>query len=715
MSPRIDRIRTVEQAEKFVRAGKIKDAIAEYERLLSDDPQDVGTLNIIGDLYVQAGQNDKAVQFFLQGSQEYEKRGLFSQAVAICKKVYKLNPDNPDYGLKLADLYSQQGFVAEAKNEYLKLADRYVKGQKPQEAISIYEKIVRLDRDDLETKHALAGLYQQIGYTDSALEQLNEIAETRIGQGDLESAEKILQDARKLNPTESRTLINLVEVFKRQNLTDKAIELVEQSLTQTPDNILLLNILGNFHFEKGDFKRSEEIFSAIVTSHPMNVNARIKLGRIQILKERLDEAFDLFEPLINNLVKKQKDEKAIGLLGLILESQKPHVPALERLAAIYRANKEMKKLEVVNRTILEEFRRQGAREKMLATLSELHQLRPEDSSIADEYQVLRQSLGIVEEDIAQEAESLTDKDKDTIKETIAQADLYMQQGLVRNARRILENLRQRYPEDPQITKKIAVLDEIRTHMDEQELRRRVEQTSAMESKIKDKVLHDQMDEGKRKPLGTFSGDNAEGDKISTADIFAETDIIPFVVGEVGEKKYFELKEQIAFELVMLKAVYNQQIQGGMTQEERELGNIVADFKRDLKTKFLQEDPETHYQLGLAFLEQGLLTEAVEELIVASKDKAYALGSFSVISTCCRMKGNFTEAEKWLKKAIHQAKEGSDQYFALEFDLAEVLEDKGEGEKALSLYSKIRDWNPAFRNVASKVEALENPTDSQPAS
>ncbi len=714
MTSRLDRVRTVQLAEKLVRTGKVREAIVEYEKLIADDPQDVGTLNIIGDLHGQIGQNERAIQFFLRGAEEYEKRGLFSQAVAICKKVIKLSPDNPEYTLKLADLYSQQGFLAEAKREYLKLADRFIREKKTQEAVHIYEKVTRLDRDDLDLKKTLSGLYIEMGFTDAAVEQLSEIAEARMGQGRLEAAEKILHEAMTLRPADSRTVLNLVEVYKRQDQTEKAIALVEESLGQNPNNVLLMNILGNFYFEKGDFERAQEVFSGIVSNHPMNVNARIKLGRIHILKEKLDDAFELYEPLINNLVKKQKEEKAIGLLGLILESQKPHLPALERLAAIYRTNKEMKKLEVVDRTIIEELRKQGAQEKMLATLSELRQLRPEDAEIAEEYQAVSESLGISDQEVPEESVDLTEKDKELIQETISQSDLYMQQGLVRNARRILENLRQRYPDVPQIVKKISVLDEIRTHMDEGELRKRIEQTSAMEAKIKDKIQQEQMEEIVRKPFRVSPEEIPAEEKISTADIFAETDIIPFVALESAAVKYYELKDQIAAELTMLKAVHNQQLQGGLAQEERDLGQIVADFKKDLKAKLSHEDPETHYQLGLAFMEQGLYTEAIEELIVASKEKAMALGCFSIISACCRLKDNISDAEKWLKKALNLAKEGSDQFHALEFDMAELLEEKGERDKALQLYSKIKAWNPDFRDVSAKIEALEKETAGQSA-
>lgn len=710
MSARSDRVRVIEQAEKHVRAGRVKEAISEYEKLALTDPQDVGTLNIVGDLYIRLGHNDRAVGFFIKVAEEYERRGLFSQALAIYKKIHKLNPENVDYALKLGDLYGQQGFLADAKNSYLAIAGRLVEAKKVPDAIAIFEKVIKLDPKDLEARKALSGLFRDAGNLDAALEQLNDIAEIRAEHDQFEAAMEVLYEALALRPGDNRSLVNLVEVHKRQNQAGKAIEVLERQLESTPDNVQLLNILGNIHFEAGDTKKAEEIFTRIVTGHPLSVNARIKLGRIQILKDKLDQAYELFEPLINNLVKKHQDEKAIGLLGLILESQKPHLPALERLALIYRSNKEMKKLEVVDRAILDELRKQGDKGRMLAVYSELLELRPGDADIAREARALRLEKGLPPEEVREETPELSEKDREAIQEGMAQADLYMQQGLVRISRRLLENLRFRYPEAPQIQRKIAVLDEVRTHMDEEEIRRRVEKTSVLEAKFKEKTAEkkaeDRKAEDRKKTAGAFKDEVLEGEKVSTADIFAETDILPFVSSETGEKKYYDLKALAVEELRLLAAARAQQLQGDTSQYERELSGIVAEFRKDLRTKVQEDAAETHYQLGLAFMGQGLTGEAVEELTQAAKDKKLAIDSYSLISQCYRQKRNHDEAGKWLKMAIAAAKPGTDQYYALFYELAEIHEESDDREKAISLFKEIRAWNPGYRNISARLESLE---------
>ena len=710
MSVRSDRVRVIEQAEKHVRAGQVKDAIAEYEKLALTDAQDVGTLNIIGDLYIRLGYNDQAVGFFLKVAEEYERRSLFSQALAIYKKIHKLNPENVDYALKLGDLYSQQGFLADAKNAYMAVAGRLVETKKVPDAMAVFEKVIKLDRKDLEARKALSGLYRDAGNLDAALEQLNDIAEIRVEADQFEAAVGVLYEALALRPGDNKSLVNLVEVHKRQNQAGKAIEVLERQLESTPDSIQLLNILGNIHFEAGDTKKAEEIFTRIVTGHPLNVNARIKLGRIQILKDKLDQAYELFEPLINNLVKKHRDEKAIGLLGLILESQKPHLPALERLALIYRSSKEMKKLEVVDRAILDELRKQGDKGRMIAVYSELLELRPDDADIAREARALRLEKGLPAEEVREETPELPKKDLEALQEGMAQADLYMQQGLVRISRRLLENLRFRYPEASQIQRKIAVLDEVRTYMDEEEIRRRVEKTSVLEAEFKEKTAEkkagDRKTEDRKKTAGPFTDAVLEGEKVSTADIFAETDILPFASCETGEKKYYDLKALAVEELRLLAAAHAQQLQGNTSQYERELSGIVAEFRKDLRAKVEGDAAETHYQLGLAFMGQGLTGEAVEELTQAAKDKGLVIDSYSLISQCYRQKRNHDEAEKWLKMALAAAKQGTDQYYALLYELAEIFEESDNREKALSLFKQIYDWNPGYRNISTRLESLE---------
>jgi tetratricopeptide (TPR) repeat protein len=487
MNAKMDRIRVLESAEKLIKAGKLREAAAEYEKLAESDPSDIGVLNTIGDLYVRIGHESRAIEAYQRVAAEYEKRGLYSQALAIHKKVFRMKPDDPEIALNLADLYGRQGFVSDAKDTFAKAAERFLRDNNVPAAVSAYEKSARIDREDIPVREKLAALYKKEGRIEAAVEMFADIAEKHLENGFADKAEKVLLEARGLLPSSLRIITDLMEVYKRKNDRKKAVQILEQGLKADENNPQLLNLLGNLHFEDGDFKRAEKAFSDILESNPMNVNSRIKLGRLAILRGDPDRAFDFFEPLVNNLVKKNREEQAVGLLGLILADQRIFLPALEKLASIYRAARDFDRLEIVDRTILGELSKEPPTEKTLAVLEELTQIRPEDEDLAEAYQKAKQDIGRTEEEAAAEPEPEPPPEKDSlvIESTLSQADLYIKQGLVRNARRILETLRMTYPRDTRIAEKLELLEQAQTQLDEQEILNRVHKTTSIDAGIQE--------------------------------------------------------------------------------------------------------------------------------------------------------------------------------------------------------------------------------------
>jgi len=87
-----DREGTLRKAEKLLRQGKLDLAIAEYRAVIDDQPADWNTANTLGDLYVRAGQVDRAIaqyndtaahlpnEEFFPGMQEEAMKGFEAAA-----------------------------------------------------------------------------------------------------------------------------------------------------------------------------------------------------------------------------------------------------------------------------------------------------------------------------------------------------------------------------------------------------------------------------------------------------------------------------------------------------------------------------------------------------------------------------------------------------------------------------------------------------------
>jgi len=385
----------------------------------------------------------------------------------------------------LAELYRNKGFISEAVTEYSKLVKKLRKSKKTKEVIRIYKELLKLNKNDFQSSLALADIYIEIESIDQAIEELNKVAEFKIRNNELKEAGRILNQAKTLKEDNPRTLENLIVLLKKENKRKEALYLVKEILKKEKDNIKVLYLLGNLHFEDKSLKEAEEIFLRIISIRPKEVEAKVKLGKIYIQENHLDKAFELYEPLVDALMKKQKSDKAVGLLGLILASKEAHLPTLNKLASIFQTRNQVKNLELVYNVIFGEYQKNNLREKMLYVLAKLVNVSPENEGYYLEYRKLKKELGILEEGISEIGDSSIQLEdiKDIVEKGIAKADLYIEQGLIRNAKRILENLRIRFPEELRIEGKIEDLANILSTIKTEEIPKRVERVSKRETQL----------------------------------------------------------------------------------------------------------------------------------------------------------------------------------------------------------------------------------------
>ncbi len=688
----------LELAEKYVKRGKLKEAIQEYKKLSTADPQDLHIRSVIADLYIQSGQKEKAVAELKKIVDFYEQRGMLNQSLAICKKINRIDEKDVETSIRLADLLYHQGYLQEAKKKYLLIVNNLRKTGQLKKAITYLEKILKIDNEDEKAKLLLAELCIEEGMIPKAVDKFNEVAEYKIKRDELKEAKEILIKAKVLKEDDLRTILNLIEIFKRQNKKEEALGFLNDVLKKDENNLQALSFMGNLYFEDHNYQKAEETYKKIISIRPKDVEARVKLGRIHLQGGNLDEAYDLYEPLVDSLLKRQKDDKAIGLLGLILATKMAHLKTLEKLVSIYKSRKQVENLVLVYRAILSECRRNDWKEKSLATLREILKVFPMDEEFYTEYRKLKREVGISEEEPSEEPPVFIDESKEMIMEAFEQADLCVEQGLIRNARRILESLRRKFPEESAIESKIKALNQISPKVKEDEIPAHVERGDEEEI-LK---LGKDIKRKKRMPRSLLE----EGEEMLTAaDVFAETDIIPIVSQDEKELKYYDLSGRIGEELKSIQAICRRQLKGDTAEVEKELSEIVATFRENVKKKIGKKDYESHFNLGIAYLEQGLLDEAIEELELASQDQKKTIDCYSIISHCFKKKKEYKKSVEWLERALDISKEGTDQYFGLKYELASLYEEMKEKQRALNLYKEIRKWNPKYRDTENKIEGL----------
>lgn len=115
---------TLDDAHRLLREGRVDSAIDAYAALLKERPDDWTTANRLGDLYVQTGQMDKAVEQFTHVAHCLVTRTLLPKAAALYKKVLKVVPGDESTRSQLVDLALRQGFRVEAIGHLRAMAEQ---------------------------------------------------------------------------------------------------------------------------------------------------------------------------------------------------------------------------------------------------------------------------------------------------------------------------------------------------------------------------------------------------------------------------------------------------------------------------------------------------------------------------------------------------------------------------------------------------------------
>ena len=187
----LKRENVIRAAEKYVSKGKLEAAIKEYRKVLAENPNDANTLNRVGDLYARIERFDEAVKLFSQIAEQYTRDGFFVKAIAIYKKIIKLDPTALAVYERLAELYHKQGLLNEARSQYQILADYYTKHDNTTSATTIYLKMSQMEPDNPGYHLKLAELYGKQRLVDKAMKEYRHLADILIVNGSVEEATKV--------------------------------------------------------------------------------------------------------------------------------------------------------------------------------------------------------------------------------------------------------------------------------------------------------------------------------------------------------------------------------------------------------------------------------------------------------------------------------------------------------------------------------------------
>jgi tetratricopeptide (TPR) repeat protein len=147
----------------------------------------------------------------------------------------------------------------------------------------------------------------------------------------------------------------------------------------------------------------------------------------------------------------------------------------------------------------------------------------------------------------------------------------------------------------------------------------------------------------------------------------------------------------------------------------DLGDMFGELKHELEEDSAKadEDPETHYNLGVAFREMGLLDEAIGELqkVCQAVDRGHSfphiMQTYTWLSQCFLDKGIPEAAIRWYEKALKLPTIDAETRTALHYELATSYEVAGDKSSALNHFMEVYGSNIDYRDVGERIKTLKS--------
>ncbi|MDQ1354578.1 MAG: hypothetical protein QG657_4887, partial [Acidobacteriota bacterium] len=354
------RLALLKSANKLFRQGKTDAAIKEYLQIIAIKPDDLEVRRIVGDLYIRQNNNRGAIEQFDRIADYYMKEGFYAKAIAMYKRITRIDPNYEEALYKLADLYSKQGLVMEAKQIYLDMAEECKRQNNQKKALGMYKKILEFDRYNIKMRILLADNYLKEGMNDNAVEEYAASADILLNKKEYPRAEELLVNI--LNKLKHPKLIEkMLACYTAQNNDDKAIDLLASLGAELFKNINLLKLLGELYLKKNRMTEAEKIFIKIAEVDPEETEVIMRLGKVYLQREEFDRTFQLFLPVVEKNIKDNKFEEAASLLRFIIATNNSYLPALNKLASVFKLSGKTNNLIALYESLLPVYEKNGMR------------------------------------------------------------------------------------------------------------------------------------------------------------------------------------------------------------------------------------------------------------------------------------------------------------------------------------------------------------------
>jgi tetratricopeptide (TPR) repeat protein len=469
-----NKTKVLASAERYVQQGKLQNAIAEYEKISKEDPKDITILNTIGDLYARLGQVDAAVNYFRKVGDHYAGEGFTVKAIAMYKKLTKLNPTAMESIHKLAELYTQQGLYNDARQQLMIVADSQIRANNHNEAARVFQKMLELDPENASLQSKLADLYIKTGQKDDAKNIFLRAAESLYQRGVKDVAAESLNKVLNIEPGNVRALQLKAQLALEKGDAAQAAHALEKipDLDSRPD---ALKSLLQAYVQLGKVDEVAPCAKKLLSVH-QDISGMKLYADTLLATGKLKEAIGVYQEYADQLIA-ANGPATVQALDAYISKVKDDPKALEDLNTLFQRAGDTSHSAEIMELLAHACVQQGDLARARDLYKQLSDIEPENPLHLQNYKQIQAKLGedstvrelsdeegsqalMVEELETQEVlveQHYSDLVASSIQAALTESDLFESYNVPNKALAPLEAILPQAPQDVRLNQRLAAI------------------------------------------------------------------------------------------------------------------------------------------------------------------------------------------------------------------------------------------------------------------
>jgi pilus assembly protein FimV len=723
-------------AEVQLKAGHQQQAAVLLRKLLEAEPENLRIQARLAELHLSMKQEKEAIELFHDAMQRAHDHGDHADAIRLADRILKIDPGHQATFLLKVQALSASGRGAEAAGllESLPgqdaggetttiLLEHYLEAGNLEKAVALAEKLFARDPKHYKVAHQVASKLLESGDLDRAQALLALIRETMINAGEHEALAQSLSRLAENRPGQVEPLEWLVDLYGKASdsfrLPDalaqlayaletsgndqRALAIYEQLLERTPEDETTRRKYVQLRAKLGLERVSGEISQPVKlapaeakadSTPPASTEPALEEETQRFVTQALTDV-DLFSSY-------GLTQKAIDLLESVLERAPQHAPILERLLDLSVGTGN-------DRRTVE-----------LATLLEQIATERNDDAAVERYAEFRRRFQRAAGIVPGEAPAAT-----------SQAPAEPQEFAVPTIEASLDEPIAEIPAQelpaPSASVPAAVPAPVESVVHEVDLS---DEWAALSQQLED-TTQQGTPQPSEPPPAPVAVPEAPAFEIELqpvppaavaqstgltadallADLAADVESATSSMNLPAEMPHSQIKRQAPASAARPNGVPPQQAPAN-TVASGPLADLFEEFRSELgEVNKDGEDLETHYNLGIAYREMGLLEEAISEFqkVASSADKGpafrYAMQCSTLLGLAFMEKGQPAIAAIWYERALKTPGLDQESILALRYDLGVAQELAGETDSAFRSFSQVYAMNIDYRDVSERIALL----------